>query len=273
MKRRFTILLAGLMALSLAACGSTQPQEQPQEQPAAEEARQSEAEAPGDVSGEASDPAQESQPEQEEAPAQPEESGEPQPEESQPEEAQGSGVLVAYFTYAENAALPEGVDASASASIQVWNGQTTGNAGVLASMIAQASGADLFSIRTVEQYPDTYDATVDQGLEEQDADFRPQMASHVENLEDYSVVFLVYPNWWGDLPMAVYSFLDEVDLTGKTVIPVVTSGGSGFSGTVGTIAELEPGAAVREGLSVGASSVAGAQERVEEWLAGLGDLA
>ena len=69
--------------------------------------------------------------------------------------------------------------------------------------------------------------------------------------------------------MAVYSFLDEVDLTGKTVIPVVTSGGSGFSGTVGTIAELEPGAAVREGLSVGASSVAGAQERVEEWLAGL----
>ena len=137
-------------------------------------------------------------------------------------------------------------------------------------MIAQASGADLFSIRTVEQYPDTYDAAIDQGLEEQGENFRPRLASHVENLEDYSVVFLVYPNWWGDLPMAVYSFLDEADLTGKTVIPVVTSGSSGFSGTVGAVEELEPGATVQQGLSIGASSTAGAQSQVEEWLAGLG---
>lgn len=76
-------------------------------------------------------------------------------------EASDTGRLVAYFSYAENAALPDGADASASASIQGWNGETTGNTGVVAAMIAEAAGADLFSIRTVEKYPDSYDATIE----------------------------------------------------------------------------------------------------------------
>lgn len=179
-------------------------------------------------------------------------------------------MLVAYFSYAENADLPEGVDASATASIQMWNDDLTGNTGVVANMIAETAGADLFSIQTVEKYPDTYDATIDQGQEERNADARPELASLPENLDQYDVIFLGFPNWWGDMPMALYSFLDEVDLTGKTIVPFVTSGGSGFSNTISTIESMESGATVQDGLSISGSSATEAQDQVSEWLSGLG---
>lgn len=182
----------------------------------------------------------------------------------------GTNMLVAYFSYGENADLPEGVDTSSSASIQVGDGEITGNTGVVAAMIAEATGADLFSIQTVEKYPDTYDATLDQAQEEQGEDARPQLASQIENLDIYDVIFLGYPNWWGDMPMAMYSFLDAVDLSGKTIVPFVTSGGSGFSSTISTIESMESGATVQEGLAISASDAASAQDQVNEWLGGLG---
>lgn len=166
--------------------------------------------------------------------------------------------------------MPEGVDASATASIQMWNDDLTGNTGVVANMIAETAGADLFSIQTVEKYPDTYDATIDQGQEERNADARPELASLPENLDQYDVIFLGFPNWWGDMPMALYSFLDEVDLTGKTIVPFVTSGGSGFSNTISTIESMESGATVQDGLSISGSSATEAQDQVSEWLSGLG---
>ncbi len=178
----------------------------------------------------------------------------------------GSGILVAYFSYAENAQLPEGVDASSSASIQPVNGGLTGNTGLVAAMIADATGADTFSIRTIEPYPDTYDETVDQGREERDDAARPALASHLENADDYDIIFLGYPNWWGDMPMAMYTFLEETDLSGKTIIPFVTSAGSGFSNTISAIEELQPDASVLEGLSVSGSQAAQAKEQVDRWL-------
>nr|WP_191384305.1 flavodoxin [uncultured Lachnoclostridium sp.] len=180
------------------------------------------------------------------------------------------GTLVAYFTYAENAELPEGIDASSSASIQSWNGEVTGNTGAVARMISEETGGELFSIRTVEKYPDNYDDTIDQGQEEQREEARPQLETHIGNQEEYDTVFLGYPNWWGDMPMAVYSFLEEYDLTGKTVIPFVTSGGSGFSDTVSRIGELQPGADVQEGIAVSASGAMDAREEIRSWLDGLG---
>ena len=185
-------------------------------------------------------------------------------------EEPGANLLVAYFSYAENADLPDGVDASTTASIQSWNGETTGNTGVVAAMIAAATGADTFSIQTVEKYPDSYNATLDQGQEERNANARPQLATHVENLESYDVIFLGFPNWWADMPMAVYSFLEEADLSGKTIVPFVTSGGSGFSGAIRTIESLESGATIQEGLSISGSSAADAQNQIHEWLRGLG---
>lgn len=294
MKRWMSLLLAAVLALSLAGCSEEQSEpeqtsaqteqqqteepeetqqasetepteetEQPEEQPAEEPAADEEQSTEEPVAGE-------EQPAEESTETETEQSTEGTAEAESSEAAAQSSLLVAYFSYAENAALPDDVDASASASIQPWNGALTGNTGVVADMIAQATGADLFSIRTVEQYPDTYDATIDQGQQEQSEGARPELATHLENLDSYDTIFLGFPNWWGDMPMAVYTFLDEVDLSGKTVIPFVTSGGSGFSNTISTIQQMEPQATVQEGLSIGASSATGAQQQVESWLSELG---
>lgn len=294
MKRWMSLLLAAVLALSLAGCSeeqsepeqtsaqteqqqteeteetqqasetepteeTEQPEEQPAEEPAADEEQSTEEPVVG-----------EEQSAEESTETETEQSTEGTAEAESSEAGAQSSLLVAYFSYAENAALPDDVDASASASIQPWNGALTGNTGVVADMIAQATGADLFSIRTVEQYPDTYDATLDQGQQEQSDGARPELATHLENLDSYDTIFLGFPNWWGDMPMAVYTFLDEVDLSGKTVIPFVTSGGSGFSNTISTIQQMEPQATVQEGLSIGASSATGAQQQVESWLSELG---
>ena len=294
MKRWMSLLLAAVLALSVAGCSEEQsepeqtsaqteqqqteeteetqqasetepteepeqPEEQPAEEPAADEEQSTEEPA-----------ADEEQSAEESTGTETEQSTEGTAEAESSEAGAQSSLLVAYFSYAENAALPDDVDASASASIQPWNGALTGNTGVVADMIAQATGADLFSIRTVEQYPDTYDATLDQGQQEQSDGARPELATHLENLDSYDTIFLGFPNWWGDMPMAVYTFLDEVDLSGKTVIPFVTSGGSGFSNTISTIQQMEPQATVQEGLSIGASSATGAQQQVESWLSELG---
>lgn len=294
MKRWMSLLLAAVLALSLAGCSEEQSEpeqtsaqteqqqteepeetqqasetepteepEQPEEQPAEEPAADEEQSTEEPVAGE-------EQPAEESTETETEQSTEGTAEAESSEAAAQSSLLVAYFSYAENAALPDDVDASASASIQPWNGALTGNTGVVADMIAQATGADLFSIRTVEQYPDTYDATLDQGQQEQSDGARPELATHLENLDSYDTIFLGFPNWWGDMPMAVYSFLDEVDLSGKTVIPFVTSGGSGFSNTISTIQQMEPQATVQEGLSISGSSATGAQQQVESWLSELG---
>ena len=294
MKRWMSLLLAAVLALSLAGCSEEQSEpeqtsaqteqqqteeteetqqasetapteepEQPEEQPAEEPAADEEQSTEEPVAGE-------EQSAEESTETETEQSTEGTAEAESSEAGAQSSLLVAYFSYAENAALPDDVDASASASIQPWNGTLTGNTGVVADMIAQATGADLFSIRTVEQYPDTYDATIDQGQQEQSDGARPELATHLENLDSYDTIFLGFPNWWGDMPMAVYTFLDGVDLSGKTVIPFVTSGGSGFSNTISTIQEMEPQATVQEGLSIGASSATGAQQQVESWLSELG---
>lgn len=294
MKRWMSLLLAAVLALSLAGCSEEQSEpeqtsaqteqqqteepeetqqasetepteepEQPEEQPAEEPAADEEQSTEEPVAGE-------EQPAEESTETETEQSTEGTAEAESSEAAAQSSLLVAYFSYAENAALPDDVDASASASIQPWNGALTGNTGVVADMIAQATGADLFSIRTVEQYPDTYDATIDQGQQEQSDGARPELATHLENLDSYDTIFLGFPNWWGDMPMAVYTFLDEVDLSGKTVIPFITSGGSGFSNTISTIQEMEPQATVQEGLSISGSSATGAQQQVESWLSELG---
>lgn len=294
MKRWMSLLLAAVLALSLAGCSEEQSEpeqtsaqteqqqteepeetqqasetepteepEQPEEQPAEESAADEEQSTEEPVAGE-------EQSAEESTETETEQSTEGTAEAESSEAGAQSSLLVAYFSYAENAALPDDVDASASASIQPWNGALTGNTGVVADMIAQATGADLFSIRTVEQYPDTYDATIDQGQQERSEGARPELATHLENLDSYDTIFLGFPNWWGDMPMAVYTFLDEVDLSDKTVIPFVTSGGSGFSNTISTIQQMEPQATVQEGLSIGGSSATGAQQQVESWLSELG---
>ena len=90
-------------------------------------------------------------------------------------------------------------------------------------------------------------------------------------MADYDVIFLGYPNWWYDMPMAMYSFLEEYDLSGKTIIPFAASAGSGFSGTISSIQELEPEAVVMEnGLHIPMGDVANGQAEIETWISELG---
>lgn len=180
-----------------------------------------------------------------------------------------SKALVAYFTQGENAGLSNDVDVSSSASIQVWNENITGNTGFVAHQIAETIGADMFSIQTVQPYPANYDDTIAQGQIEKEQNVRPELSTHIENLDAYDTVFIGFPNWWSDMPMAMYSFFEEYDFRGKTIVPFSTSGGSGLSNTLQTIQELEPNAQILEGLTINRSNLDKAQENIQTWLTSL----
>lgn len=194
------------------------------------------------------------------------ESAAPAPQASaQPEGV--SNILIAYFTAAENS----GVDAIASASYTTIDGQAVGRLRAVADMIQANTGGDLFSIRTSVVYPTDGGELIDYAAQEQDENARPELTSHIENLEQYDTIFIGYPNWWADLPMAVYSFFDEYDFSGKTIIPFNVHNGSRFSRTIQTIAELEPNATVVEnGFTVSEQNVADAAGDVAAWLDELG---
>ncbi len=178
-----------------------------------------------------------------------------------------SDTLVVYFSMPEDV---DTVDAVASASIVIKDGEKLGNLQFTAQTIADTLGADLFRLETVQQYPLSHSALVDQAADEQDANFRPELVA-LPDVTAYSTIILGYPNWWGDLPMPVYTFLESVDLGGKDIIPFTVHGGSGFSDTVRTIARLQNGAQVwSQGLSISRNAVADAQQQIIDWASGLG---
>lgn len=165
--------------------------------------------------------------------------------------------------------LPQTDTGTATDSLIVyfsWSGNTES----VAKEIQTQTGADIFEITPTESYTNDYNTLLDIAQEEQASDVRPEIAETVENFEQYDVVYLGYPNWWGDMPMILYSFLDEYDFAGKTIAPFVTSGGSGFSGTISSIESLEPDAVVVEGLALDSSESANAGEAVTEWLSAVG---
>ncbi|MCM1194255.1 MAG: flavodoxin [Acetatifactor muris] len=181
----------------------------------------------------------------------------------------GSNILVAYFSRAGNMEFEEGVDAVTSASVNQGGDDISGNAQLLAQMAQEVTGGDLFFIETVEKYPAAYRDTTDQAKEEQDHDARPKLASHVEDMDDYDTIILIYPNWWGTLPQPVFTFLEEYDFSGKTIWPLCSHEGSGLGRSEGDIAELAPDAELAEGLAVRGSSAASSQADVEAWLSDL----
>ncbi|HIZ60377.1 MAG TPA: flavodoxin [Candidatus Dorea faecipullorum] len=175
-------------------------------------------------------------------------------------------ILIAYFSVPET----DGTDTVAGASRVVVDGEVLGNNQYIAQLIQQEAGGDLFRIETVQEYPGTHDELLDFAYNELSENARPELASQIENLDDYDVIFLGYPNWNADLPMPLYTFLEEYDFSGKTIIPFTAHGGSGFSGTIQTIQELQPEATVIEdGLEISRNSVPDAQSDVADWVAGL----
>ena len=179
----------------------------------------------------------------------------------------GSNILIAYFTAGENS----DVDVVSSASVTTVDGEAKGRLRAVADMIQAQTGGTLFSIQTSVDYPGDGGALIDYAAEEQEEDARPELTSHIENLDDYDVIFIGYPTWWYDIPQALYSFFDEYDFSGKTIIPFNVHNGSRFSGTIETIQDLEPDAEViTDGFTVSERDVAGAVGDVADWLGGLG---
>ena len=145
-----------------------------------------------------------------------------------------------------------------------------GNTEIIAEMIAEKTDGKLFQIQPINAYPETYDACTEVAQQEKREGARPELAESVEDWESYDVIYLGYPIWWGDMPMAVYTFLESYDFAGKTVIPFCTHGGSGLSGTVQSIQSLCAGAEVKEGLAVMGTTAQNdrgeAQKQVEAFL-------
>ncbi|MNB93082.1 flavodoxin [compost metagenome] len=183
----------------------------------------------------------------------------------------GNGkTLIAYFSRVGTSSLGEGVDAVTSASLRIGDEGWIGNTEVVVDMVQNVVDGDEFQIITLEPYPGDYEETTDLALEEQKAGVRPELATHVENMDEYDVIFLGYPNWWGTIPMPVYTFLEEYDFSGKTIIPFITRDGSRLGRSVNDIRELAPGATILEGLAVHGNRVEDAKDEVGEWLQEMG---
>lgn len=146
----------------------------------------------------------------------------------------------------------------------------TGNTETVANIIHDNVGGDIVKLETTEAYPSDYDELVDYAQQEQQEDARPELSTVIENIEQYDTIFLGYPNWWGDMPMAIYTFLDTYDLSGKTIAPFITHGGSGLSGTPENIQEEELNATVTEGLAIDGDEASDSSEDIVEWLNSLG---
>lgn len=176
-------------------------------------------------------------------------------------------ILVCYFSFPET----DSNDASAGASRVVIDDEIKGAMQYMAEIIADTSGGDLFRIETVQQYPGEHEPLVDIAADEKADSARPELATHIENLDDYDTIFIGYPNWWADMPMPLYTFLEEYDFSGKTIIPFNSHGGSRFSNTIETISSYEPNATViTDGFTVSRENVADVAEDLSAWVHGLG---
>ena len=191
------------------------------------------------------------------------------PASQSPGETGNSNILIAYFTWADNTVVedPSSVDVDATTSASVL---APGNAAKLASWIQQEVGGDLHSIVVEEPYSSDYDQCLDRAADEKADNARPALASHVDNMEDYDIVFLGFPNWWYTLPMPVLTFVEEYDWSGKTVVPFVTHGTGGLSGTIRDLtAALPEDVTILEPIGVYRPEVDASQSAVQEWIAGL----
>lgn len=260
MRRWMAAALAAFIVLSLAACTGGQQEEQ---SAAAETTEQGQ-----EVS---SEDAEQSQTASVEEPTsteqQPEDSTSAEQQTEQPSNAQESGVLVAYFSWADNAVIDGEVDAVASPSVTA-----PGNVQQLAQWVSERTGGDLFSIQVTEPYSSDWDACLERANQERAEDARPELTASVEQLERYDTVFLGYPNWWYGVPMALLSFLEENDLSDKQVYLFCSHGTGGLASSVEQIDEALPDStALSENVfDVYEEDAASSQQDILAWLEELG---
>lgn len=145
-----------------------------------------------------------------------------------------------------------------------------GNTEVVAKMIQEMTEGDLFHIEAVNAYPEDYTETTEVAQQELRANARPKLTSHLEIWASYDVIFLGYPNWYGTMPMPVFTFLEEYNLSGKTIAPFCTHEGSGMGRSVADIKKMCPQSTVLDGLAIRGGDVKNAQDEISGWLREIG---
>lgn len=176
--------------------------------------------------------------------------------------------LVVYFSMPETTD-PDKMTTHEDNSTVVIDNKVLGNTQYMAYVIQETTGADIFRIEPAKPYPTNHATLVDLAAEEKDAKARPAIAAQIENFAQYDTVFIGYPIWWKDLPMILYTFFEEYDFSGKTIVPFSTHGGSGFAGTPKTIQQLEPKAKMLDGLTISRDLIQNAAQQIVDWVNGL----
>ena len=229
MKKIIALLLALALIVLLAACSSGQ--EEPPSSAESQISQPSESQS-SDVSDSTSSEAV--------APPVSEESDPPAEQAGSASEPEGeSRVLVAYFSWADNAVIEGEVDAVASPSVVA-----PGNVQQLAGWVQERTGGDLFSIRVTDPYPSDWDECLARANRERADNLRPELTESVADMADYDVVFLGYPNWWYGAPMALLSFIEQNDLSGKEIYLFCSHGTGGLAGSVDDIQSVLPESAI-----------------------------
>lgn len=243
MKKKFSLFLVLTMSLSLAACGTQENQG-------------------NSSSGASENISTSSQQETLNSSSEMEASGS---EVSESSEGQGENVLVAYFSWADNAILADDVDAVASPSVI-----PPGNVQQLAGWVQEETGGDLFSIRVTDPYPSDWDDCLARANQERGDNARPELVENVENLDQYDTVFLGYPNWWYGVPMALLTFLEQNDLSGKQVYLFCSHGTGGLANSVELITEATPNAVISDNIfDCYEEDASSSQEDIQSWVSGL----
>jgi flavodoxin len=141
-----------------------------------------------------------------------------------------------------------------------------GNTEVIAEYIQEFTGADLFKVEPEVEYPQDYMKCIDIAKKELEDDARPALRQTLESIDEYDTVYIGFPNWWGTLPMVMFTQLEQLDFTGKTVKPFVTHEGSAFGSSLKDLAKLCSGAEITKGLSVPGANVYDVKDKVEVWI-------
>ena len=166
-----------------------------------------------------------------------------------------SKTLIAYFSRAD-----ENYFGGAMRYIKV------GNTEIAVGKIRELIDADTFKIEMKEPYSPVYMTCIDEAKKDLRAKARPALVSMPDSVDAYDTVILAYPNYWGTMPMAVFTFLEAFDVSGKTILPLCTNEGSGMGGSERDIRRACPGAAVKKGLSITGSQAASSRGAVQQWL-------
>ncbi|MEI3162560.1 MAG: flavodoxin [Lachnospirales bacterium] len=177
---------------------------------------------------------------------------------------ENSKILIVYFSRAENIELNDNIDAVSSASLNTTNNGIEGNTKVIADMIQNEVGGDVYSIQTKEYYPTEYRENVNIAKNEQNSSARPKIKTKINNFDQYNTIFIGYPIWWSTIPMPVYTFLDEYDFDGKTVIPFSTHKGSGMGSSQIDIKKALPKANVIDGFTIEGDNAVNAIDQVKD---------